>query len=58
MVSVSEKQLDFILNDIVAHGIETEDLQENLLDHICCIVENEMNTGDDFYECDLNIMKT
>lgn len=50
MVSVSDEQLDFILNDIAAHGIATEDLQDNLLDHICCIVENEMNTGDDFYE--------
>ena len=50
MVSVSDKQIDFILSDIVAHGIETEDLKDNLLDHICCIVENEMNTGDDFYE--------
>ena len=50
MVSVSEKQLDFILEDITAHGIEAEDLKDDLLDHICCIVENEMNTGDDFYE--------
>ncbi|MFK7785960.1 MAG: hypothetical protein AB8B56_12630 [Crocinitomicaceae bacterium] len=50
MVSVSEQQLDFILDNIVARGIETEDLKDNLLDHICCIVENEMNTGDDFYE--------
>ncbi|MDB0037955.1 hypothetical protein N9F08_01195 [bacterium] len=50
MVSVTDKQLDFILNDIVAHGIITEDLQENLLDHICCIVENEMNTEDDFFK--------
>ncbi|MDG1332722.1 MAG: hypothetical protein P8P74_10350 [Crocinitomicaceae bacterium] len=50
MVSVSAKQIDFILDDIGAHGIESEDLKDNLLDHICCIVENEMNTEDDFYE--------
>lgn len=50
MVSVTDKQLDFILGDIVAHGIIIEDLQENLLDHICCIVENEMNTEDDFFK--------
>lgn len=50
MVSVSAKQIDFILDDIEAHGIKTEDLKDNLLDHICCIVENEMNTKDDFYE--------
>jgi uncharacterized membrane protein len=50
MVSVTDKQLDFILDDIIAHGIVTEDLQYNLLDHICCIVENEMNTEEDFFK--------
>lgn len=50
MVSVTDEQLDFILNDIIARGIILEDLQENLLDHICCIVENEMNTEDDFFK--------
>ncbi len=50
MVSVTDKQLDFILADIVAHGIVIEDLQYNLLDHICCIVENEMNTEEDFFK--------
>ncbi len=50
MVNVTDEQLDFILKDIVAHGIVTEDLQHNLLDHICCIVENEMNTEDDFFK--------
>jgi hypothetical protein len=50
MVSVSAKQIDFILDNIAERGIESEDLQDNLLDHICCIVENEMNTEDDFYE--------
>ena len=50
MHSVSDKQVDFILNDIKARGVDLEDLQDNLLDHICCMVENEMPEGDNFYE--------
>lgn len=49
---LSEKQVDFILNDIRRNGIHTEELQLNLLDHICCVIENEMSpekSFDEFY---------
>ncbi len=48
MYCLSEKQIDFILNDIRARGVEMEDLQSNLLDHICCIVEENLKEGEDF----------
>ena len=48
MYTLSEQQIDFILNDIKSRGVVMEDLQLNLLDHICCIVENELNLDDDF----------
>lgn len=48
MYSLTDKQIDFILNDISARGVETEDLQYNLLDHICCIIENELEENGDF----------
>ena len=47
---LSEKQVDFILNDIRRNGIQTEELQLNLLDHICCLIENEMSPENDFDE--------
>ena len=50
MHSVSEKEVNFILNDIKARGVVLEDLQNNLLDHICCMVENEMPEGENFYK--------
>lgn len=50
MVKVTNEQVDYILNDIAAHGIVIEDLQYNLLDHMCCIIENEMPTDADFYK--------
>lgn len=52
MYSVNDEQIDFILNDIRRRGVEMEDLQYNLLDHICCIVEQNLESGgnfEDFY---------
>ncbi len=48
MYYLSEQQLDWILDDIRRRGIETEDLQSNLLDHICCIIESELEENGDF----------
>ena len=48
MYTLSDQQVEFILKDIQQKGIHTEDLQQNLLDHICCILETEMKADDDF----------
>ena len=48
MYCISDEQIEYILNDIRRNGVEMEDLQLNLLDHICCIIEQELKEGDDF----------
>ena len=48
MYQLSDQQLDWMLDDIRRRGIETEDLQVNLLDHISCIIENELEENGDF----------
>lgn len=48
MYCISDEQIDYILNDIRRNGVEMEDLQLNLLDHICCIIEKELKENDDF----------
>jgi hypothetical protein len=53
MYQLSDKQLDFILNDIRARGVEMESLQNDLLDHICCVIENNLEANgnfEDFYQ--------
>lgn len=50
MHSVTDEQIDFILEDIANRGIVTEDVRYNILDHVCCIIENEMPQGENFYE--------
>lgn len=48
MYCLSEKQIDYIFNDISARGVEMESLQLNLHDHICCIIEKNLEEHGDF----------
>jgi hypothetical protein len=48
MYCITDEQIEYILNDIRRNGIDMEDLQLNLLDHICCIMEQELKENDDF----------
>lgn len=48
MYSLSDEQIEYILCDIRRNGVEMEDLQLSLLDHICCILERDLRDGDDF----------
>lgn len=48
MYILSEQQIEYILSDIKVRGVEIEDLQLNLLDHICCIIEYELEPSGNF----------
>lgn len=48
MYCLSDQQIEYILDDIRRSGVEMEDLQSNLLDHICCILEHNLKEEDDF----------
>lgn len=48
MYCISEAQIDFILDDISARGVGMESLQQNLLDHICCVIEHNLEEDGDF----------
>jgi hypothetical protein len=48
MYILNDQQIDYILNDIKVRGVEMEDLQLNLLDHVCCIIEYELEPGGNF----------
>jgi hypothetical protein len=50
MATLTDEQIDFIAAAIRAHGIRLEDLQENLLDHICILVEQGLEQGGNFEE--------
>ncbi len=48
MYTISDQQIDFILDDLHCRGIRTEDLQHNLLDHMCILIEEGLEEGGDF----------
>jgi hypothetical protein len=48
MYCITGQQIDFILNDISQHGIKMESLQCDLLDHICIIIEQNLEEEGDF----------
>lgn len=51
MYRITDQQIDFILDDIRARGIGMEELQNDLLDHICCIIEQKLEANGDFEQC-------
>ncbi|MEJ7827491.1 MAG: hypothetical protein WKF91_04830 [Segetibacter sp.] len=48
MYCLTNREIEYIFNEIKSNGIEIEDLQLNLLDHICCLIEQNLRDGDDF----------
>jgi hypothetical protein len=58
MYCLSDQEVDFILKDIIARGIITEDVQYNLLDHICIIIEQKFEQNGDFKEFYFSVIKT
>jgi hypothetical protein len=48
MYQLNDEQIEFIHNDIRARGVVTESLQLNVLDHMCCIIEQELGANGDF----------
>lgn len=48
MYQITEEDIDFILDDLEKRGIKTESLRLNLLDHICILIENNLEEGADF----------
>ena len=50
MYVLKDEHISFILEDIRRNGIESEELQQDLLDHICCVIETEMLPNNNFEE--------
>src|ERR1041384_6976952 len=58
MYRFTEEQINYIRADIERRGIAMERLQEDLLDHICCIIEQRMEEGTNFETFYASVIKT
>lgn len=50
MIQLTSDHIDYIRKDITYRGIVVEEIQEELIDHICDTVEAEMNNGSRFID--------
>jgi len=48
MIVLREEQVQYILEDLEQKGIRIEELRLSLLDHVCCVLEEELDDTDDF----------
>jgi len=42
MFKVTDEHIDFIIDDLTSKGVVLKDLQENIVDHVCCLTEAEL----------------
>ena len=48
MFKVTDEHIDFIIADLKSKGIVLKDLQENIVDHVCCLAETELSESGNF----------
>jgi len=58
MFILTDEHIDFILKDIKNNGLENQDLILNLLDHMCCIIEENLEENGNFEEYYQSIKST
>ena len=51
MYCITDAQIDWMLNDFRTRGITLDSLQQDLLDHVCCIIEQSLAENGDFERC-------
>ena len=50
MTKLTDKQVDFIFDQVNESLIDSKELKEDLVDHFCCIIEDNMQRGKSFEE--------
>lgn len=48
MFHLTDTHIEFIIADVINKGITQEALQEDIVDHVCCIIEVELKEEADF----------
>lgn len=58
MAQLTEEHINYILKDLAYRGLVEDELQQELLDHICSAVEIEMAAGKRFYDAYQHVLKS
>lgn len=57
MISLSDNEIDQVYDVLIERGLTFETLRDELLDHICCIIEEQMELGAKFHTALTNAEK-
>ena len=49
-MALSSEHIDFIIKDLNYRGIIIEEIEAEILDHVCSVVEDRMNQGEKFQD--------
>ena len=48
MKKLSKEQINEIAEQVSGSSIKSKELKEDLVDHICCIIEDDLQRGSDY----------
>lgn len=57
-MNLSSEHIDFIIKDLHRRGLVVENVQDELIDHVCSAVESRMTTGARFAEAYSEVLKS
>lgn len=57
MSHISDENIALIRKHLRKNGITNRDLEEDLLDHICCNIQDQMHSGTDFNKAFQTVIK-
>lgn len=58
MHTLNTEQIEFVRTDIRRRGIGLDDLHDSLTDHVCCILEEQMDDSRDFRQTYERVIRT
>ncbi|MFN5323976.1 MAG: hypothetical protein ACK5C5_03575 [Bacteroidota bacterium] len=56
MFKLDDAHIEFIRSDIRSRGVTTDALIDDIVDHVCCLLEERVGEGDDFNEVYVGII--
>lgn len=56
-MALTNVHIDFIIKDLHSRGVVLEDFQDEVIDHVCSVVEKEMDLGKNFIDAYQGVLK-
>src|SRR6184192_3888410 len=54
---LNNEHIDFVIKDLYHRGIVVDEIQEELVDHVCSLTERRMESGEKFMDAYAEVLK-